>query len=206
MRLALFLALGLAVAAVPLSAQDKADDKKAPPTMASMMNKPGPEAAKLKGMVGTWNVEETMEASPMGPAGKGRAISRVTLGPGGLSIIIDYRSIGGHMKGYRGHGVVAWDGEAKAYKQVWADNMAPMLMVSTGKWEGDKLVMDSEGTMMGKPFKAHDTLSGIGTDAFTLVSEMSMDGGPMAKMMTLAHKRAKAPEEKPAEKKEEVKK
>lgn len=201
MRLTLFLALGLALAAAPLPAQGKADEQKAPPTMASMMNKPGPEAAKLKGMVGTWNVEETMEASPMGPAGKGMAVSRVTLGPGGLSIIIDYRSVSGHMKGYRGHGVVAWDGEAKAYKQVWTDNMVPMIMLSRGGMEGDKLVLNSEGTMMGKPFKAHDTLSGIGTDSFTLVSEMSLDGSPMAKVMTLAHKRAKAADAKPAEKK-----
>lgn len=202
MRLTLYLTLGLAFAAAPLSAQDKADEKKAPPTMASMMNKPGPEAAKLKSLVGTWNVEETVEESPMGPAGKGHAVNHVTLGPGGMSIIIDYRSTRGHMKGYRALGVLAWDGEAKAYKQVWTDNMMPMLGISTGAWEGDKLVMNSEGTMMGKPFKGRDTLTGIGTDTFTLTSEMSMDGSPMAKMMTLAHKRAKAPEAKPAEKKE----
>lgn len=206
MRLALFLALGLAVAAAPPPAQDKANDKKAPSTMASMMPKPGPEMAKIKSMVGTWQVGETMEASPMGPGGKGHGISHVTSGPGGLSIIINYSSTSGHMKGYRGLGVVAWDGEAKVYKQVWTDNMAPMIMVSTGNWEGDKLVMDSEGTMMGKPFKGHDTLSGIGTDTFTLISEMSMDGSPMAKVMTLVHKRVKATEAKPAEKKEEVKK
>ncbi len=206
MRLALFLALGLAVTAAPLPAQDKTDDKKAPPTMAEMMPKPGPEMVKLKGMVGAWNVAETIETSPMGPGGKGHGVSHVTLGPGGLSILIDYRSNAGHMKGYKGHGVVAWDAGAKTYKQAWTDNMAPMIMVSTGTWEGDKLIMNSEGTLMGKPFKGHDTMTGVGTDTMTLVSEMSLDGSPMAKVMTLVHKRAKAAEAKPAEKKEEAKK
>ena len=201
MRLALTLALGLSLAAAPAPRQDKKEGKKAAPSMADMMNKPGPEAAKLKGMVGTWNVQETMETSPMGPGGKGHGVSHVSSGPGGLSILIDYRSTSGHMKGYKGHGVVAWDGEAKAYKQIWTDNMAPKIMLSTGNWEGGALIMNSEGTMMGKPFKAHDTLAGIGTDTWTLVSEMSIDGSPMAKAMTLVHKRVKA-----AEKKEEAKK
>ena len=207
MRLTFFLAVGLVLAAAPLPAQGKADDKKVPPpSMAAMMPKPGPEMAKLKGMVGTWKVEETMETSPMGPGGKGEGTSRVSPGPGGLSILINYQSTSGHMKGYRGHGVVAWDAEAKAYKQAWTDNMAPMIMLSAGNWEGDKLIMNSEGTMMGKPFKSHDTLSGLGTDTMTMVTEMSMDGSPMAKVMTLVHKRVKATEEKPAEKKEETRK
>lgn len=207
MRLTFFLALGLALAAIPLPAQEKADDKKAPqPTMAEMMPKPGPEATRLKGMVGTWNVEESMESSPMGPGGKGHGVSRISSGPGGLSIIIDYRSTGGHMKGYKGHGVVAWDAEAKAYKQVWTDNMAQMIMLSTGKWEGDKLLLNAEGTMMGKPFKSQDMLSGIGTDTITMVTEMSMDGSPMEKVMTLVHHRTKATVEQPAEKKQEIKK
>ena len=58
MRLTFLLALGLALVAAPLPAQDKATDKKAaPPSMAAMMPKPGPEMAKIKGMVGTWKVD-----------------------------------------------------------------------------------------------------------------------------------------------------
>lgn len=206
MRLALTLALGLSLAAAPAPKQDKQEEKKAPPSMAAMMPKPGPEMAKIKNMVGTWNVEEILEPSPMGPGGKGRGVSHVTLGPGGLSIIIDYHSTAGPMKGYKGHGVVAWDAEGKTYKQVWADNMAPMIMVSSGAWDGDKLVMNSEATMMGKPFKGHDTMTGVGTDTMTMESEMSMDGSPMAKVMTLVHKRAKAAEKKADAAKPEEKK
>ncbi len=196
MKLTLTLALGLSLVAAPAPRQDKPDHKKAAPSMADMMPKPGPEMAKIKGLVGNWNVEETMETSPMGPGGKGHGISHVTSGPGGLSILIDYHSTGGHMKGFKGHGAMAWDVEIKAYKEIWTDNMAPMIMVQTGDWDGGKLVMSSEGTMMGKPFKGRDSFTGLGTDTVTMESEMSMDGSPMAKVMTLVHKRIKAEEKK----------
>lgn len=143
-------------------------------------------------MVGTWHVEETIEASPMGPAGKGQGTGRVTLGPGGLSMMIDYRSVAGHMKGFQGLGVLAWDEASKSYKQAWVDNMMPMMLVGTGHWEGEKFIMESEGTMMGKPFKGRDEFTGFSKDGFTLTSFMSMDGSPMAKVMTLVHRHAKA--------------
>ncbi len=206
MRLALTLALGLSLAAAPAPRQDKPDGKKAPPSMADMMPKPGPEMAKLKGLMGTWNVDETMETSPMGPGGKGHGVGHVTAGPGGLSVLIDYRSIGGHMKGFKGHGVMAWDADAKMYKQSWTDNMAPTLMMSTGNWDGDKLIMNTEGTLMGKPFKGRDTFSDFTKDGFTLTSDMSMDGSPMAKAMTLVHRHPKPAEAKPDAAKPEEKK
>lgn len=203
MRIAFALALGLSLVAAPT--QEAKPEQKAPPTLAQMMPKPGPEMKKLQAMIGSWTIEETMETSFMGPGGKGTGVSHVTPGPGGLSILINYHSTDGHMKGFRGHGVVAWDADAKAYKQSWADNMAPMLVLSTGVWEGDNLVMTSAGTMMGKPFKGRDTLSGIGTDTVTLVSEMAIGDSPLTKVMTLVHTRSKVPA-KAAEKKEEAKK
>lgn len=194
MRVTIALALGLSLAAAPH--QDAKDAQKAPPTLAAMMPKPGPEMKKLLAMVGTWNVESITVDSPMGPGGKGRGISHVTAGPGSLSILIDYRATSGHMKGYKGYGVVAWDAESKSYKQAWTDNMVPMVMISTGQWEEPNLVMRTESSLMGKPFKGRDTLSGIGTDTFVLVSDMSLDGSPMTKVMTLVHTRAKAGEKK----------
>lgn len=193
MRIARFLALGL-VLALPLAAQDKAakaDEKKAS-TMADMMQKPGPEMAKMKAMVGTWDVEETHEAGPMGPGGKGKGVGRVTLGPGGLSIMIDYQSKAGHIKGFKGLGVLAWDEPSKSYKQSWVDNMMAMMQVATGNWDGDKFVMNTEGTMMGKPYKGRDEFTNFTKEGFTLTSYWSMDGAPMAKMMTLVHRHAKA--------------
>jgi hypothetical protein len=191
MRIALILALGLAF---PGAAQDpapKPDAAKAP-AFADMMQKPGPEMARLKAFQGTWEVEEIHEPGPLGPGGKGQGVGRVVPGPGGLSMIIDYHSAAGPMRGFRGHGVLAWDEPSRSYRQSWVDNVMAMLMVSRGAWAGDTFVMHAEGTMMGKPFKSRDTFSGITKEGFTLTSEMSLDGAPMTKVMTLVHRRMKS--------------
>lgn len=184
MKGTLILALGLC--AFGLAAQDAAQAPAAPMKFAP--TKPGPEMAKLQPFVGTWSVEEIHEASPFGPAGKGRGMGHVTEGPGGLSLDIDYRSTAGFMKGYHGHAILGWDGESKSYKQTWIDNYAPMVMNATGSWDGDHFVTLTEGTMMGKPFKARDTFTIDGKKGFTIVSEMSMGDAPMQKMMTLVHR------------------
>lgn len=188
MKFARVMLLGLAL--VPLAGQETKAESKAP-VMA--WPKPGPEMAKLKPLMGTWQVEEIHESSPMGPGGRGRGVSRVTAGPGGLSVHIDYQSSGGHMKGFKGHGILAWDAEAKCYKQAWSDNMMATVMVSVGNWEGADFVMHSEGTMLGKPFKSRDRFTGIGPDGYRMVTEFSMDGSPMQKAMTLIHTRAEVP-------------
>ena len=153
--------------------------------------KPGPEMAKLQALAGTWHVEEVVEPGPMGPGGKGHGTATVTSGPGGLSLRIVYKSESpkGPMPGFSGEGLVAWDAESKAYKQAWTDNYSGTLMVSTGHWDGDVLVMDTEGTTGGKPFKSRDRFTAFSPKGFTITTEMSMDGGPWQKAMTLVHTR-----------------
>jgi len=165
----------------------------APKPAAFEMPKPGPEMDKLKPLIGSFRVDERHEASSMGPAGLSSGFSHVKEGPGGLSLLIDYTTLVGPMRGMKGHGILVWDGEAKAYKQAWTDSMAPMMVMSTGAWEGDTLVMNSEGTMMGKAYKERDTFSGMGPEGFTLTIEMSMDGGPFQKMLTLNQHRLAEP-------------
>jgi hypothetical protein len=195
MRLAVILALGSALSAF---AQDKAAEPPKAPAMADMMPRPGPEMARMRALLGAWEVEETHEASAFGPGGKGKALSTVAPGPGGLSLRINYRSTEGRIKGFAGHGVLAWDESGKAYKQAWVDNMTPGLMVGTGQWEGDRFVVTTEAVMMGKPCRSRDTFSNITRDGFTLTSEMSLDGAPLAKMVTLVHRRRAEPAAVPA--------
>ncbi|HET6329415.1 MAG TPA: DUF1579 family protein [Holophagaceae bacterium] len=164
-----------------------------PKPAAFEMPKPGPEMDKLKPLIGSFRVDQHLEASIMGPAGLSSGFSHVGEGPGGLSLIIDYTVHSGPMHGMKGHSILGWDGEAKTYKQVWTDSMAPMIVMSTGGWEGETFVMHSEGTMMGKAYKERDSFSGMGPDGFTLTIEMSMDGGPFQKAMTLIHHRLGEP-------------
>lgn len=192
MRRVLISALGFS--ALALVAQQPAAAPAAPAAKPAFeMPKPGPEMDRLKAFVGSFRVDEHHEAGFMGPAGLSSGFSRVTEGPGGFSLLIDYTTLVGPMHGMKGHGVLGWDAEAKAYKQVWTDSMGPMIVMSTGNWEGDALVMRSEGTLMGKPYKEQDTFSGLGPEGFTLTVEMSLDGGPFQKAMTLIHHRLAEP-------------
>ena len=155
--------------------------------------KPGPEMAKLQAFVGTWDVEEVIEPGAMGPGGKGHGVSQITLGPGGFSLHIRYTSTDskGPMAGFKGEGYLLWDGEAKTYRQTWVDSMAPMLALATCHWEGDEFVSVTEGTMMGKPFKSIDRFTKITPKGYVMITEASMDGGPMKTFMTLTHTRKK---------------
>ena len=196
MRRILVSALGLS--ALSLFAQQPAAAPAKPAAPAKMeMPKPGPEMAKLQPLVGSFRVAEHIEASPWSGASQGAGFSRVSEGPGGFSVLVEYTTLSGVMHGLKGHGVLGWDDGAKAYREVWTDSMGPNIAVSTGNWDGDNLVMNSEGTMMGKPYKERDTFSAIGADGFTLTIEMSMDGSPMQKAMELIHHRM-APKAAPA--------
>lgn len=187
------LASALVLSSFALAAQQPAAPA-APAAPAKMeMPKPGPEMAKLQPFVGSFRVDEHIEASAWGPASVGAGFSHITAGPGGFSLLIDYTTLSGAMHGLKGHGVLAWDDASKAYKQAWTDSMSPVLSVSTGAWEGDSLVLRSEGSMMGKPSKEEDVFSAISPEGFTLTISMAIDGAPMAKMMTLNYHRLAAP-------------
>lgn len=184
----------LALSSFALVAQQPAAAPAAPAAPAKMeAPKPGPEMAKLQNLVGNFRVDEHIEASAFGPASVGAGFSHVAEGPGGFSILIDYTTLSGAMHGLKGRGILAWDDNAKAYKQAWTDSMSPALVMSTGNWEGDTLVMRSEGSFMGKPYKEEDVFSGLGADGFTITISMAMDGGPMTKTMTLNHHRLASP-------------
>lgn len=157
---------------------------------------PGPEMDRLKALLGSFKVDEKMTGA-MGPSGVNAGFSRISEGPGGFTILIDYTTLSGPNHGMKGHGVLGWDAEAKTYKQVWVDSMGPMIEVSTGAWEGDNLVLTASGTMMGKAYQSRTTVSGISADGFTVTGEISLDGGPMQKVVELVHHRM-APAAKPA--------
>src|SRR5262245_55426309 len=70
--------------------------------------KPGPEHAKLKELVGTWDATFSM----MGQESKATAIYR--MGPGGLWLLSNFNGEIGGMK-FSGHGVDGYDTAKKKY-------------------------------------------------------------------------------------------
>lgn len=161
--------------------------------------KPGPEMDRLKPLIGSFKVDER-HSGPGSPSVVSAGFARVSEGPGGFTLLIDYTTLSGPTHGMKGHGVLGWDAGSNSYKQVWVDSMGPMIEVAAGTWEGDAFVLKASGTMMGKPYQSRTTISGISAEGFTVTGEVAMDGGPMQKMVELVHHRIapKAPAAAPA--------
>src|SRR5947209_6926015 len=83
-----------------------------------------PEMKKMaKLFVGKWTAVTKTE--PMGgmPGGEAKGEATFYRGPGGLSLIEDFKSEGGGFGAFRGHGVSYWDDKAKNFTGMWCDSM-----------------------------------------------------------------------------------
>ena len=159
-----------------------------------MMPKPSPEIQKLiKALAGTWSVSEKTEPSEFMPqGGSGSGTDTVKAGPGGNSLVRDYRSKG-PMGSFTGHSIIYWDPKRQVYGSVWCDSMSPEgCDGATGKWEGDDLVFNAEGEMMGKKIREKWAYTDIKPDSHTFYIDSSMDGGPMKRSLTITYTRKPA--------------
>ncbi len=187
--------VGLTALALILSAaaqkKEKQREKKAATTVAAPQ--PAPEMEKLaKMMLGTWSSQEKHQPSPFLPnGGTGKGTFRVSLGPGGHSLVEQYNSRG-TMGRFTGHGLTYWDPKAKVFRSVWCDNLTSGCDVSVGQWEGDNLVFLSEGEMEGQKTKLKMIYGGFTADSYDFGIDMSIGAGPMARAMSIKYTRAKA--------------
>jgi hypothetical protein len=188
LRRVVTLVLGGAVVGTSVHAQES--EKKPPagePAMA--MARPAPEMEKRKWVVGKWNVTETHEKSDSSPGGIGKGTSVITPGPGGHSQIITYNSTGPAGK-FSGHGIIAWDPEAKIYRSAWADSTTPGIVTTDCREEGKDWVCSGESMMQGKTMAVRSRSIAPNPAGWTEITEMSMDGGPFTKLRTFEFRRA----------------
>jgi len=88
------------------------------------MGKPTEQHRKLEAMVGEWNGEEKMHASPWDPkGGNATSVTRARLEIDGFFVITDYVQKRGAQVSYRGHGVIGWDARLQHYTMHWFDSM-----------------------------------------------------------------------------------
>lgn len=153
------------------------------------MPKPPAEIQKMMPMVGTWSVTGKTEPGPWGKGGTDKGSMVVTKGPGGFSIVQDFKSKGA-MGPFQGKGTIWWDKEANQYRNLWCDSMAGCT-VATTKMEGDnKWTVDMDGEFQGKKVKT--TINGtMSPDGNSMHEDFmqSFDGGPATKTMTMDYKR-----------------
>lgn len=191
----------------PAAKTAKPSDKKAPAAQGGMppAPKPSPEMQKMaKLFVGKWTAVTTTVAGGGMPATEAKGEATFYRGPGGLSLIEDFKSDGGSFGAFRGHGITYWDDKAKNFTGIWCDTMTPTGCANggTSKWEGDKIVgfmeMPDEKGVMAKYRMAY---SDIKPDSVTFSME-APDGSNYKPMMTIVYTRAAAAAPKPAAKKD----
>ncbi|MBI3281284.1 MAG: DUF1579 family protein [Acidobacteria bacterium] len=182
-----------AAAALCFAAPQAAESKKKPAPAATTMKAPAPaaEMKELTAMAGTWTVDETHEPSPWNPkGGKGKGTATMRVGPGGHSVILDYRSQSGPSANMWGHGIFTWDPAQKIYKNVWFDAFTPGVSIATGQKQGDRFVYIGEFEIGGKKIRYKDVVSDRTPASFTVTSYM-IDGTSEKRMVTLKHTRVK---------------
>ncbi len=190
-----------------LVAQDAMKSNAAKPTPQMMqMPAPAPEMTKLiKSLSGTWAVAEKHYPNPMMPnGGTGKGTATLTPGPGGLSLVEKYHSVGAMGGNFNGMGVFWWDPKAQAYRGLWCDNLTPSGCDASGttKWEGDNLVGNMEGDMNGQKMVTRFTYSDWKPNSFVMTMEMGPDSSSLKKAMTITYTKAgmaAAKMEKPAQ-------
>lgn len=136
-----------------------------------------------------WIVDETYADSLFMPGGgKGHGTDIMRLGPGGLSVITEYRSSG--VAGpFSGWGAFAWDPDAKQFQSFWIDNTRPAASQPTGKWDGDSIVFTSTEAMNGQKFTLRQTYKDIKPDSFTVEFELGPVGGKLSPFITYSYRR-----------------
>ncbi len=179
------LTTGIVVAA-PLAAQEMAE-KKEPPKKAEAgaraVPKAGPEMEKIRWLIGEWTWTDKYEDSPIAKAGVGNGTMTVKLGPGGHSLITDFRKVSERGEEI-GHEIYFWDAKENVYKRVAAVSKTPGLITGTGKWEDDKLVFVWEFGAGAQKLVLRAVYSDIKPNFTTIALHASLADGPMKLLVT----------------------
>jgi Protein of unknown function (DUF1579) len=140
--------------------------------------KPGREMEKLAFLLGTWAASDTYERSPFTPnGGSGSGVYKTMLGPGGFSLLTDYRYQGPHGE-TSGHQVLTWDSRQGQYVGYIVTSASPGYILVTGNWEGPNLVLRGDFDSHGMKVRFREVFSDISAVTMMLRQYNSIDAAP----------------------------
>jgi len=137
------------------------------------MPKPTEAHRKLSALAGRWTGKEIIPPCPWDPAGGtavGRCDNRVSVD--GFILVHDYEQQRNGAVNFRGHGVFAYDAEAKQYVLTWWDSMGVAPNVFKGDFNGNRLSM----TCVDGQGHSRTTWEFRKPDEYFFRMEMSQDG------------------------------
>lgn len=149
--------------------------------------KPGPEHAKLKEMVGTWDAVMEMD----GHKSKATAVYKSICG--GMWVQNDFEGDLGEIT-FQGHGLDGYDIHKKKYVGIWVDSMTSSPMRFEGDYDAEKKLLTMTGdsvSLEGKPEKFKNTTETIDKDHFVFKMYMIETGGAEKLAFTISYTRRK---------------
>jgi hypothetical protein len=147
---------------------------------------PGPEAKNL--MLGTWAIKtEYAPSKEMPNGGTGEGIEVWRLGPGGYSVIEEYRekTLKGEIAGFV---TFWWDEDLKGQRFLWCDNANPQgceVSKKVAKWEGNRLVYSEDRQENGKTITHREVFEDITAVSFLQILEEGPVGGALKRTITI---------------------
>ena len=132
----------------------------------------------LRSLEGTWSIKDELapdKNSPSGKTGTGTIVWRP--GPGGHSVIEDFRSMQGDQE-VTGLGELWWDGALNGYHTIWCDSTNPGGCIdfkNPARWEGSKLVLQEDYELNSRKFTFREEFSDFTATTFT----QTLYGGPV---------------------------
>ncbi len=176
----------LAALALTVPAAARADHHNEPP-------KPAPELDKhMKALEGSWKCDGKMEAGAMGPGSPAmdyKSSIKFKKTHGGFWYAGDYEiKKSKAMPGMKVMFHVGWDPTANRLTGLGVDTTGGWRTDHSNGWEGDKMVVEFEGVMMGQKMTGRETITKKGDKAFETVVEMKM-GADFKKVGTDSCKR-----------------
>jgi quercetin dioxygenase-like cupin family protein len=137
-----------------------------------------PEMKKLSFLLGTWQATDSYEKTPFAPnGGSGSGTYETTLGPGGASLLTDYRYQGPQGES-SGHQVITWDPKRDQYMGYVVTSRSPGGIVVSGNWEGESLALSGAFEMRGMKVVFKQVFSDITGDSMLLRQFNRVEGGP----------------------------
>lgn len=165
---------------------------------AAALSRRSPEMERLvKAFSGNWSIAiqvEPTESAPKG--GKGHCEEMWKPGPGGLSLIEDYRSRGDEGE-ISGLGVAWWDENAGRFQVTWCDSTSPAgctVMKFGARWEGDQVVAEDEWKQAGNNLRFKEVFSDITENSFKQTLYHGESGSELNRFLTITATRKKPPQ------------
>jgi hypothetical protein len=142
---------------------------------------PGAEQKNLERFAGTWKMEGTAQASPLGPGGQvsGTETCRMF---GDWHLVCESTGTGpwGPMKG---HAIMTWDRAEKRYRYFAVNDVMPDAELATGTKTGDTWTWTSSMDVDGKTIHSRFVMVDTSPTSYTFKWEMSEDGKTYRPMM-----------------------